>query len=41
MAELPAWTIPDNLGVILDEEGEWEDPRWDPIMLTVFGGISY
>jgi hypothetical protein len=41
MAELPAWRIPDNLGAILEEEGEWEDPQWDPIMLTVFGGISH
>jgi hypothetical protein len=41
MAEHPAWRIPDNLGAILEEEGEWEDPRWDPIMLTVFGGISH
>ena len=41
MAELPIWRIPSNLSAILEEEGEWEDPRWDPITLTVFGGISY
>jgi hypothetical protein len=41
MVEFPAWRIPGNLGAILEEEGEWEDPRWDPIMLTVFGGIRY
>ena len=37
----PPWKIPDNLRAILDAEEQWEDPRWDPLMLTVMAGTIY
>ena len=33
----PAWTLPADLATIVAEDGEWEDPSWDPILLTVIG----
>ena len=40
---MPDWTIPDNLQELVDadEGGIWEDPRWEPILLSVMGGTSY
>jgi hypothetical protein len=37
----PPWKIPDNLRTILDAEEQWEDPRWDPLTLTVMAGTAY
>lgn len=42
MPDMPAWDIPDNLDELLeDEEGMWEDDRWEPILLTVMTGTVY
>ncbi len=34
---LPPWILPPNLATIVAEDGEWEDPSWDPLLLTVVG----
>ena len=34
---MPSWTMPPDLPVIVAEDGEWEDPSWDPLVLTVVG----
>jgi len=42
MPEMPAWEIPENLDELLaEQDGEWEDDRWDPILLTVMTGTVY
>lgn len=42
MSDMPAWDVPDNLDELLaEEDGEWEDARWDPILLTVMTGTVY
>ncbi len=40
---MPEWTIPGNLQKLVSADGDgiWEDARWDPVLLTVMGGISY
>jgi hypothetical protein len=40
-ASPPAWRIPVDLRAILDAEEQWEDPRWDPLTLTVIAGTAY
>ena len=41
--KLPEWRIPANIQelVATDEDGIWEDTRWDPLLLTVMAGTSY
>ncbi len=43
MPTKPNWKIPANLQQRLDadDDGIWEDDRWDPILLTVMTGTSY
>lgn len=39
---LPAWKIPKNIQKrVDDEDGMWEDERFDPILLTVMSGVEY
>ena len=38
---LPPWSMPADLAVIVAEDGEWEDPSWDPILLTVVGDTRH
>jgi hypothetical protein len=33
----PNWLMPPDLAEIIDEDGEWEDPSWDPLLLTIAG----
>lgn len=39
---MPKWKMPNNLNELLaqDDEGIWEDDRWEPIRLTVMKGTS-
>lgn len=37
----PIWKIPKNLKKLVEEDGMWEDERWDPILLTVMSDTSY
>src|SRR5262249_32274830 len=37
----PKWNIPKNLKKLVEEDGMWEDERWDPILLTVMPDTSY
>jgi hypothetical protein len=38
---LPAWVMPGDLAEIIEEDGEWEDPSWDPLLLTVVGDTRH
>jgi hypothetical protein len=42
MSKMPKWSMPDNLNELLaeDDDGIWEDDRWEPILLTVLTGTS-
>ena len=40
-AIVPPWAIPHDLETIVEEDGEWEDPSWDPILLGVIGDTRY
>lgn len=38
----PAWKIPKNIQKrVADEDGMWEDERFDPILLTVMSDVEY
>jgi hypothetical protein len=38
----PKWKIPKNIQTrVDDEDGMWEDERFDPILLTVISGVEY
>ena len=37
----PPWTLPPDLATIVAEDGEWEDPSWDPLLLTVVGQTRF
>ena len=37
----PAWVMPTDLATIVAEDGEWEDPSWDPLLLTVVGNTRF
>jgi hypothetical protein len=37
----PKWKLPKDLNQILQEDGVWDDERFDPILLTVMSGTSY
>ncbi len=40
--KMPEWKIPKNIQKRVEEEdGMWEDERWDPLLLTVMSGSSY
>lgn len=40
--KLPKWKIPKNIQKrVDDEDGMWEDERFDPILLTVMSGVEY
>ncbi len=38
---LPAWTLPPDLPTIVAEDGEWEDPSWDPLLLSAVGDTRF
>lgn len=39
---MPVWKIPKNIQKrVDDEDGIWEDERFDPILLTVMSGVEY
>ena len=38
---LPSWLMPGDLAEIIEEDGEWEDPSWDPLLLTVVGDTRH
>lgn len=38
---LPSWTMPSDLATLVAEDGEWEDPSWDPLLLTVVGDTRH
>jgi hypothetical protein len=41
-ARQPEWSVPENLPELINnEDGMWEDDRWDPILLTVMKGTVY
>jgi hypothetical protein len=37
----PLWAMPPDLATIVAEDGEWEDPSWDPLLLTVVGNTRF
>lgn len=38
---LPAWIMPAGLDAIIEDDGEWEDPSWDPLLLTIIGDTRH
>ncbi len=40
-AAMPKWRVPKRLDQIVEEDGCWEDERFDPLLLTVMSGTSY
>ena len=37
----PPWIMPPDLATIIADDGEWEDPTWDPLLLTVVGDTRH
>ena len=37
----PKWKIPKALKRLIEDDGMWEDERWDPILLTVMSDTEY
>jgi hypothetical protein len=37
----PPWVMPPDLKSIIADDGEWEDPSWDPLLLTVVGDTRH
>lgn len=39
--KMPRWTMPEDLATLVSDDGEWEDPSFDPLLLTVIGDTRF